>query len=211
MYGNIHGPRPLENPITEDHPQNPPSKKGSVRKSIADALLAEHHENRIRVVIGRSADFYGPNTKNSLLYINSLENLLKGKNSLYIGNPEMKHTYTYTKDAACGTVRLALDPGAYGQVWHLPTSQELVTTTQLVQKMAAIVGSPAKVSVMPKPLVKLLKNFIPILKEVDEMTYQTESDYIFSSDKFMQRYPDFQTTSYDKGIREMIHSFTDQK
>ncbi len=39
------------------------------------------------------------------------------------------------------------------------------------------------------------------------MMYQTESDYVFSSDKFMARYPDFPVTPYDEGLKAMVESF----
>ena len=51
---------------------------------------------------------------------------------------------------------------------------------------------------------KVLGLFIPILRELHEMLYQSDRDYFFNSEKFMNRFPDFQITSYDAGVQQTI-------
>lgn len=204
----MYGPAPLQVPIAEDHPQIPPSKKGAVRKDIADALMLAAKQGEVQALIGRSADFYGPSAINSVLYIQSLQNMLKGKKALFIGNPRTAHTYTYSLDAGRALVELALDDEAYGEVWHLPTAQPALTTQQMLDIMAQLTNAPRGVRTMPRPVFAILKLFIPILLEVSEMTYQTDGDYTFSSEKFMTRYPDFAITPYDDGLKAMVASFS---
>jgi nucleoside-diphosphate-sugar epimerase len=204
----MYGPAPLEVPITENHPQNPPSKKGIVRKAIADTLLQAASRGELQAVIGRSADFYGPGAVNSLLYIQTLQNMLKGKKAVFIGNPRTKHSNTYSLDAGRALVELALDDEANGQVWHLPTALPALTYENMLDAMAQMTNAPRGVTVMPRPVLALLKLFIPILREVPEMTYQTKSDYIFSSEKFMAHYPDFAITPYADGLKAMVASFS---
>lgn len=203
----LYGPSPLKNPIEEDHPRTPPSKKGQVRLDVANMLESAISGGEINAVIARSPDFYGPNVKNSMLYISAIENILKGKKPQFVGNPSTKHNYIYLPDAARALVVLANDDAAYGQTWHLPTSLATFTTTDLLDKAAKICGQKPGVQVISKLGVKILKLFIPILREVEEMTYQTEHDYNFSSQKFEKAYPAFQITDYDAGLKNMVDSF----
>ena len=53
--------------MTEDTPVNPSSKKGKVREEIATMLLNEVKAGKLKALIARSADFYGPGIKNSIL------------------------------------------------------------------------------------------------------------------------------------------------
>ncbi|MGQ7325468.1 hypothetical protein ACTGW8_12860, partial [Streptococcus suis] len=39
----LYGPSPLQNPITEEHPRVPPSKKGKVRLALVEKLEAAMH------------------------------------------------------------------------------------------------------------------------------------------------------------------------
>jgi len=44
-----------------------------------------------------------------------------------------------------------------------------------------------------------------VMKEMLEMMYQYDRDYVFSSDKFNQEF-DFQPTPYAEGIKAIIRS-----
>ena len=54
---------------------------------------------------------------------------------------------------------------------------------------------------------KLLALFISPLKEVGEMMYQFESDYVMSFEKFKTHFPDFKVSTYQEGVKEMVASF----
>ena len=207
FFDNVYpyGPAPLRVPMTEEHPQEPPSRKGVVRKAIDERLLRAARDEGVDLVIGRSADFYGPGVRNSMLYAAAIERQLAGKAAQWIGSPDRLHTYTCTIDAARGLVRLAMDAGAHG-VWHLPTAEPAPTTRALLEQSARLLGAPATIRTMPRPMVTLLGLFMPILRDVREMLYQNDSDYVFSSAKFMRRYPDFEITPYARGIEAMVAS-----
>ncbi len=196
---------PLQVPMTEDHPQHPPSRKGAVRKALDDRLAHAAAHEGVDLVIGRSADFYGPGVRNSMLYAAAMERQLVGKAAQWIGNPDRLHSWTYTVDAARGLVRLALDADAHG-AWHLPTAEPATTPRTLLGQSARLMSAPTTIQVMPRPMVALLGLAMPILREVREMLYQNDHDYVFSSAKFMRRYPDFEVTPYARGIQAMVDS-----
>lgn len=208
FFDNVYpyGPAPLRVPMSEDHPQQPPSRKGAVRKALDDRLLQAMREDGLQALIARAADFYGPGVRNSVLYAAAIERQLKGKVAQWLGDPDRLHSFTYTLDAARGLVALALADDAFGQAWHLPTAGPAPTVRALLQQSARRLGAPEGVQVLPAPALAMLKWFIPILREVQEMNYQNTGDYVFSSAKFMRRFPDFRVTPYEEGIAAMVDS-----
>ena len=201
----MYGP-PLPVPIVENSPQNTQTKKGLARKETADLLLEAHRAGSVKALIGRSADFYGPMAINSGLYSNILKRMLEGKNPQWIGNPKTQHTYAYTDDNSRALIELALDERCYGEVWHLPVEKP-TTTYSMLDLFNAELGKTYKLSVMPKPMLKILSIFIKGLKELDEMSYQFESDFVMSDKKFRSHFPQFKTTPYNIGVKEMVDSF----
>jgi nucleoside-diphosphate-sugar epimerase len=198
--------QPLKTPFTESCPQNPTTKKGLARKATTDLLLTAIAENKIKAVIGRSADIYGEYSTNSLIYISFLENMLKGKAPQVLVKKGVKHTYAYTGDIGKALVALALDENTYGQVWHLPVG-EPITIDAVNEMLNELLDTAFKVSYVSKIMRKILSLFIPPITEVEEMLYQVESHYEMSCQKFMIHFPDFKTTHYQEGISKMVQSF----
>jgi nucleoside-diphosphate-sugar epimerase len=189
--------------MTEDSPVNPPSEKGQVRKIVYNMIMDEIGRGNLECLVARSADFYGPVIRSSMLGEMVISNLLKGKRVQVFGNPDKIHTYTYTPDAGKAVALLGNSPDAYNQVWHLPTTKELFTNRQWINLIAAEMGKEPQITVIPNWILKILGLFVPILKEFPEMLYQYESDYIFDSSKFENRFA-VKATTPAEGVRETI-------
>jgi nucleoside-diphosphate-sugar epimerase len=203
----MYGPAPLSIPFDELESQDPQTRKGKVRKTIADMILEAHKTKKIQAVIGRSADFYGPNAKNSSLYIGFLQRTLNGKNPQWLSKPNQEHTYAFTTDNGKALVELALNDSTYGEVWHLPVGKK-ITIEEILKIINKELNTNYKISYMPKFLLAISSFFVPILKEVKEMLYQFNNTYDMSCKKFQKKFPDFKVTDYKKGIQEMIKSFS---
>ena len=189
--------------MTEESPLNPCSKKGMVRHEIAEMLMKDVKSGKLQGLIARSADFYGPNNDKSFVTEVVYKNLKKGKTANWFINPNFKHSLTYTPDAAKATALLGNTAEAYNQVWHLPTYKQPLTGKEIVSHFAKAMNAKDKVSALPTWLLKALGLFIPIMKELPEMMYQYEQDYIFDSSKFDKKF-NFNTTSYTEGIRQTV-------
>jgi nucleoside-diphosphate-sugar epimerase len=208
FFDNIYmyGPGPLSIPFDEKSPQHPTTNKGKARKETADLLLNAHKSGKVNALIGRSADFYGPNAINSPFYISFIERINKGKNPQVLAKKGMPHTYAYSLDNGRALVELALNNSAYGQVWHLPVG-EPITIDNAITMMNRIMGSSFKASYMPRSMLGLISIIVPPVKEVKEMLYQFDNPYVMSDKKFKNQYPNFHTTSYEDGFKAMIDSF----
>jgi nucleoside-diphosphate-sugar epimerase len=190
--------------MTEESPMNPPSKKGLVRKEVVEMLLKEVETGKLTALIARSADFYGPENEKSLLSELVYKNFKKGKGANWFIDPNKKHSFTFTPDAAKATALLGNTNEAYNQVWHLPTDKNTLTGKEMSELFAKEMGVKNKISVLPMWVLKLLGLFMPLMKEMPEMMYQYDRDYFFDSSKFNKRFNFFQTTSYPEGVRKTV-------
>jgi nucleoside-diphosphate-sugar epimerase len=184
----------------------PPSQKGKVRAKLHEMLTAEFQNPDLDVLIARSADFYGPTLKNSLLSELVVKNFQKKKSAQAFGNLNKIHTYTYTPDAAMATALLGNTPDAYNQVWHVPTTKEKISNKGWVELIAAEMGVKPRVRPIPLWMLKLLGIFIPVMGEFPEMSYQYEQDYIFDSTKFEKRFG-IKATPAAEGVKQMLAEF----
>ncbi len=189
--------------MTENSPVLPPGEKGKIRARLHEMIMNEVERNNLTALIARSADFYGPDNKNSALKMMVLDNLMKGKKAQAFGDINKIHTFTYTPDAAKATALLGNTGDAYNQVWHVPTTKEKLTTRQWIGLIAQELNKEPRIQAVPTWMLHLLGLFIPIMKEFPEMMYQYEQDYVFDSSKFEKRFGIFATTPKE-GVRKMI-------
>ena len=195
--------------MTEDAPLDPPSKKGLVRAQLVRMILEAKDQGKINALIARSADFYGPDCKNSILGETVVKNLVKGKKAQVLGKLGKVHTYTYTPDAAKATALLGNTASAFGQVWHLPTTKERLTQQDWINLVAKELGVPAKTQFIPRWMLLALGLFIKPMREFPEMLYQGEMDYVFDSSKIEKEFG-LLPVNPEEGIREMVDYFRKQ-
>jgi nucleoside-diphosphate-sugar epimerase len=207
FFDNVYAYGQVDGPMTEDTPFNPCSRKGEVRAAIAATLLDGMRHRGLTALIARSADFYGPGATNSLIESVVVARLRAGKTPQWVGRPDAVHTFTYTPDAGAALARLTLEPTAWGQTWHLPTSAEAMTGDRLVRLANELAGRPQRVQVAPRWLLRAMGWFVPILRENDEMMYQFEHDYRFDSRK-IERAFGLRATGYREGMQRTLASAT---
>ncbi len=192
------------NGMTEETPINPVSKKGKIRAKLVRMIMDEVKAGKLTALIARSADFYGPGIANSsMLNETVIKPLSAGKKANWLGSSSFKHSFTYTPDAAKATAILGNTPDAFGQVWHLPTAANPLTGKEIVETVARELGVQPNYQNVPKFMVWIIGLFVPIMKEIVEMMYQYDRDYVFESAKFEKRF-EFKPTSFSYGIKEVI-------
>ena len=192
------------NGMNEETPVNPPSKKGKVRAEIAAMIMRQVEENKLKAMIVRSADFYGPSIKNNSMLIETVfKPLSKRKSANWMASLNYKHSFTYTPDAGKATALLGNSEKAYNQVWHLPTAPNPYTGRECIETIGKEMGVKPKFQVANRFIIRLLGIFIPFMREMPEMMYQYDRDYVFNSDKFNKHF-DFKATPYLQGVKEII-------
>ncbi|HEY8396473.1 MAG TPA: NAD-dependent epimerase/dehydratase family protein, partial [Flavihumibacter sp.] len=169
--------------MTEESPMDPPSQKGRVRYQLLQMIDQAIRNKGLQALIARSADFYGPGSKNGILNTLVLDPLLKNKKPSWQADINKIHAFTYTPDAARATAMLGNTDTAYNQVWHLPTSNERWTGADFIQKASALVGKQPAYTLLSPFMLKLAGLFNRTIKELVEMQYQNNQDYFFDSSK----------------------------
>jgi len=142
--------------MTEESPNNPPSKKGAVRKKIAQMVMEEVKAGKLMALIARSADFYGPGNEKSFVNEMFIEIFLKRKAANWFIDPDKKHSFTYTPDAARATALLGNTDDAYNTIWHLPTDKNTLTGREFIELFSREMKVANKVTVMPLWLIRIL-------------------------------------------------------
>lgn len=182
MYGATGG-----KPLVETLPYAAQTRKGKVRAAMAEALLTAHRQGRVRVAIGRAADFYGPRVRVSAMAERIFPVALAGKAVQLMGNPDLPHTYTYMPDIGKALAILGEREEALGQVWHIP-SASTVTSRQFLKLVGEAIGQPVKIQTVPKFMLQLLGLFNADIREVAEMVYQFEEPFVVDASKFTQAF-----------------------
>jgi len=109
----------------------------------------------------------------------------------------------FTPDAGRALVRLALDDKAYQQVWHLPTARPALTGREWIDLCADVMGRTPKHMTLSRPMVKLMGLFDPAVREIHEMLYQNEADYVFDSSK-IERVFEVAVTPAREGVTQTV-------
>ena len=160
------------------------SKKGELRARLAAELLAAHARGDVRLAAGRASDFYGPGARLAAIFGDRFwQRVLAGKAGESLGDPEMKHSYSYVDDVAAGLATLGAGEAALGKVWHLPVAPA-EPTRRTIERMFQALDRPAKVTALLTLVLRFAGLFAPILREVAEMAYQWTTPFVLDDSRF---------------------------
>jgi len=197
MYGHVHGV------MTEETPFNAVSIKGKVRGEISTMLLNEIKNEKLTAMICRAPEFYGPSNTQSGTNATIFENIKNGKKPQVLVKDSTLRTLIFTPDAGKATALLGNTPDAYNQTWHLPCDTHRKTTKEFIEICSKAYDQELKYTVLKKWMVKMAGLFHPMVKELVELLYQWDQDYIFDCSKFSKRFPGFKITPIEDGIAQI--------
>ena len=180
---NLYSYGPVAGPMTEDLPPTSFGKKPALRARISAQLLAAHEQGRVRVVLGRASDFYGPGVLNAILGERLFPAALRGKSAQLLGDVDQPHTFTYAPDFARALQTLGERDEALGQVWHVPSAPAL-PVRKVVELIYELAGKPPRISPMPGWMLATLAIFLPIMRELKEMSFVWDRPYVVDHKKF---------------------------
>ena len=197
----------VDEPMTENMPNNATDTKGKLRGQITQQYLTAHNQGKIQVVIPRASDFFGPDVLSSVSD-RFFPNILSGKPIQNIGDPTKSHSFTCINDLARATILLANRNETYGQVWHIPANQSSVK--QMAELTSSIANKPYKISNLGLIMVTIVGLFVPVIKEIRPLFYQYSRDYIIDSSKFEKQFPQFQKTPLKRALAETLQWYDTQ-
>ena len=206
---NLYAYGAVQIAMTENLPMAATTNKGRIRAGIARTLAALHQSGAIRVAIGRGSDFFGPGaTEGAMMGTRVFGRALAGKAAQVVGNPERLHTYTFIDDFGRALVTLGERDEALGGVWHVP-SAPAVTTRGFVDKVHGELGARTRLRTVPRMVLRLLGRFDQNLRELNEMLYQFERDFIMDSSRFESAFG-IAATPLEESIRQTLRWYKER-
>jgi nucleoside-diphosphate-sugar epimerase len=194
--------RPRTRPLREDHPREPHTFKGRMRKAQEDLLFAAHAEGKIQATVLRLPDFYGPGVDKSFLH-SAFAAAVSGGVANMVGPLAAPHEFVFVPDVGPVVARLTFTPDAYGRVWHLAGAG--VTTQQaIVEEIERQIGHRVRVRVAGKTMLRLLGLFNPFMREMVEMHYLLTDPILLDDSALQALLGQTHKTPYPDGVRECL-------
>lgn len=106
FFDNVYAYGKVEGWMTEQTPMLATSRKGLVRKRIAEMIFDAVEKKGLQAMIVRAPDFYGPHTPLSFLNLMLFERMLKHKSPQVMLSAKRLHSFIYTPDAGRATAFL---------------------------------------------------------------------------------------------------------
>ena len=211
--GNIYSFGLASEPIRENSSPNPRSRKGELRLAIEQQLEKAANLGKCRVINVRMPDFWGPNVLNEGIRP-IFENAPSGKAMPWLLNVDIPHQSVYTLDAAEVIARLMLQHKTATskpyEVWNYG-GQTLPSMRWFFGQIAALTGHPLKVQVYSRLMINILSLFMPILREVKEMSYLYENTVLLDDSKVRNLFPDFRETPLKEALAQTLAWFADHQ
>ena len=196
---------PGATPVKEDHPREPHTFKGRMRKAQEDLLLEADAAGKIRGTILRLPDFYGSRGREELPSRRVRGRACRGGRRTSSG-PSTRRTSSSSSptSARCSsTSPTGRRPTVAGgtSAGRGPSPSATFAT-----KVFAAVGRTPKLRVAGKTLLRLMGLFNPMMRELVEMSYLHTTPVVLDDSAIQKLLGPVKKTSYDEGIRTTLDS-----
>lgn len=197
-----HYSPPQGKTITDSSPQQPTTRKGAVRKAMADEALEAHASGRLRVALTRPSNYVGASYGISRDLI--LDPIAKGKPARVLGRTDQPHSFSYVPDAARAMAAIGTSEDGWGRAWITPIMAP-ITQGELVAQLWDAFGQQGKpkVSAIRGAGLRALGIFMPLLRESAEMMYEFDEPFVASSGEFERAFG-WGATSWDDAVAQMV-------
>ncbi|QRN97233.1 NAD-dependent epimerase/dehydratase family protein [Archangium violaceum] len=196
--------RPRTERVDENHPREPHTFKGRMRKAQEDLVLGAHGQRGLQTTILRLPDFYGPHVERSFLH-SAFEAALAGRRADLIGPIDTPHEYVFVPDVGPVVTALADEPRAYGRAWNL-AGAGVTTQRELVERIFAHMGRPPKYRVAGPWMVRAIGLFNRFMRELAEMEYLQTTPVLMDDSALRGLLGEVRKTSYEEGIRRTFEA-----
>ena len=200
ITGNLYPYGPVNQPMHEGMTDAATDHKGRLRAGMWAEAKALHDAGRIRTVEVRGSDYVGAGVGDNGHVTRQIPGALKGKRAWVIGKKDQPHTFTDVLDTARLLVAAATDESAHGRTWHVPSNSPR-TQEQAINDVLSSIGKPAvKVSAMPKAVLATASPFVPLLRELRQLSYQWNKPYVMDDSAAREHFA-MEPTPWDEVCR----------
>ena len=199
LIGTIYScGQPQTERMREDHPREPHTFKGKMRKEQEDVLLEANAAGSIRGAILRLPDFYGPNVERSFMH-SAFQAAINGKQAQLIGPIDTNHEFMFVPDVGAVVLAMTNKPRTFGRIWHFGGAGT-ISTREFVGRIFAAAHRKPRLIVANKLMLQVLGLFNPLMRELVEMHYLWTTPVILDDTALYQLLGTIHKTDYDQGI-----------
>ncbi|HMF53022.1 MAG TPA: NAD-dependent epimerase/dehydratase family protein [Edaphobacter sp.] len=196
-YGTPQAPK-----VTEQHPRNPTTFKGRMRKEQEEILMAADAAGQIEAVILRLPDFYGPGVEASFLD-GVFKAAVNGGTADMVGPIDTPHEFVFVPDVGPVALDLAAKPEARGHWWNF-AGAGVTTQRQMAEMAFAVTGKPMKVRVAGKTMIRVIGLFKPFMRELVEMHYLQTTPVLMDDTALTTLLGKVKRTPYPEGVKQSV-------
>jgi len=131
-------------PMDENHPTAPHSTYAVSKLAGDRAAFTLHKENGFPVVVVRPFNAYGPRYTEPYIIPEIINQLLKGKKELTLGNVNSSRDFTFVSDTAEAMLRAISERKVIGEILNIGSGIE-ITILDLAHKIAKIAKKKIKI------------------------------------------------------------------
>lgn len=202
--GNIYAYGNSKTPINEETKPVPATKKGIVRQETENLLEEAARQGHCRVINLRLPDFWGPNVTNGLIKP-LFGNAARGKPMRWMIRGDISHQFVYTPDAAEMFFKLTQQKGLPEYAFFIYGGTTYSSVRAFASRISRLAESPDKLMLYSKGFLRLLGVFVPVVREMKELTYQFENSIILDDSKLRSLYPGWRETEDETAITDTLN------
>ena len=194
--------KPVSARVAETHPRNPDAFKGKMRKQQEDIALSAHSAERVRSLVLRLPDFYGPYADQSLSNL-AFTSVVKGQPARWLGSVDLPHEFIFMPDAAHVIADALLREDLDGNAWNLG-GPGTITGRDFLTIAFEAAGHTPKWRTAGRTILRIGGLFDPTLRELQELFYLHETALVLDDSALAAKLGQLPKTSYREGIRRTI-------
>ena len=181
-------------------------ESGRARAELEQRLIAAHRRGEVRAAIGRSSDLFGPGVIVSVAGSTVFRAALEGRPATVLGDPDMPHTYTYSRDFARALATLGHSDEADGRVWHVP-SAETISTREFLAMAYGEAGQRPRIRALGPTSLRLMGILSGQVRRARrEKLYQFQSPFVSDHSMYEATFG-AAATPHREAIRETLEWF----
>jgi len=193
---------PQTTPVREDHPRDPHTFKGRMRKAQEELLMQAHERGRIQAAVLRLPDFYGPGVEASLLHGAACA-AVQGGTADMVGPIDTPHEFVFVPDVGPVVAKLIDTSAAFGRIWNF-AGAGVTSQRAMVTEMERQTGKTISLRVVGKTMLRLIGLFKPFMRELVEMHYLQTEPVIMDDAALRALIGPIRKTPYADGIRQTL-------
>lgn len=202
--------KPAKKPLPETAPYKPFEKYGKVRAHIQELFETASTEGRIRSLILRMSDLFGPTVRNPLVD-EIFSHALEGKPMTMYGNPQAPHYWCYMPDVA----KVVVEMMRMARSAHCFDSYEIINAPghifrpqkQLYEMIAESAGKHCKIDHKSWTKLKIKGLNSTWAKEMVAMRHLWDEGVLLDDEKLTRLFPQFQPTPLREAIATTLASY----